>query len=98
MDDAKPEELAAIQILWRQGHGEDETPSTEEQAALLAQVRERAAAIEQESLAMLRQSLRQPTSMGSLRHRSVHWFFTRVLVPIAALALMMELLARLWRR
>jgi hypothetical protein len=84
MDDATPTEREAVKLRWRAKNpeaGQNAGPSTEEEGILLKEIRERAMAIESESLRMLMEKMRvRPSRAGNTRHAQSLFVILGILV------------------
>src|SRR5579885_357204 len=79
-------EQEAILLRWRNFHPDapaDANPTPEEADQLLAEIRERASAIEAQAVAMLKQQLKIKDATGQ-RSRHTVFFYTVLLVVVAA--------------
>jgi hypothetical protein len=100
MPEPSPEELEAVKLRWRMKNPdapEGTTPSPEESAILLTEVRAKAQAIENAALGALWRATRNPASRsGNSKHLLLFYYFLAfVIAIILIIALGMRLAGRL---
>ena len=89
-------ESEAILLRWRTQHPDapaDAGPTDVEKAALLAEVRDRAAAIETEAFKMLMQAVRNQPSRSGFNSKYMQMFFLYFVVPVASIVAIVGLVS-----